>query len=146
MKAIHQTCGCLLLVALALASAAGAQEVVVVANPGVSISQISSTDLRDIFTGVRSRFGNGARAVPVLLKGGPAHEVFLSHHIGESSDEFRTGWRKALFTGQGSMPKEFNSEAAVLAYVAATPGAIAYVSRLTADNPVKVLTISKGTR
>jgi ABC-type phosphate transport system substrate-binding protein len=82
----------------------------------------------------------------VILKGGPAHEVFLSHHIGENPDEFRTRWRKAVFTGQGAMPKEFNSERALLEYVAATPGAIGYVSRVTADNPVKVLTVWKGAR
>jgi ABC-type phosphate transport system substrate-binding protein len=147
MKAINPTGTCILFLGLALASAAArAQEVVVVANEGVPISHISSAELRDMFNGVHSGFGNGARIVPVLLKGGPAHEVFLSHLIGESSDQFRTRWRKATFTGQGSMPKEFSSEAALLEYVAATPGAIGYVSALPGDKYVKVLIVSKSTR
>lgn len=119
-------------------------DVLVVVNKGVAISAISSAELRDIFTGVRSRFDDGTRAVPVLLKGGPAHEVFVRKHVGDEPDEFRSGWRKAVFTGQGSMPKEFNSETALLEYVAQTPGAIGYVSQVTERGSlhVKVLTVS----
>jgi len=118
----------------------------VVANKGMSASQISSSELRDIFTGVRSRLGDGTRAVPVILKGGPAHEVFLNNYIGESPDEFRTRWRKAVFTGQGAMLKEFASEAALLDYVAATPNSLGYVSRVSREDGVKVLTVWKNSR
>ncbi|HYM77228.1 MAG TPA: hypothetical protein VE377_14740 [Candidatus Dormibacteraeota bacterium] len=121
---------------------ARAQDVLIVANRGVAASQISEGQLREIFTGVRSRLTDGTRAVPVLLKGGPVHEVFLHRRIGDSPEEFRTRWRKAVFTGQGSMPKEFRSEAELLDYVEATPGAIGYVSRLNDKNSVKVLIVS----
>ena len=104
--------------------------------------QFSRHQLRDIFTGARTRFGDGNRAVPVLLKGGPVHEVFLSQIVGDDPDEFRVRWRRAVFTGQGAMPKEFQSEAGVLGYVAATPGAIGYVIRVPDSNAVKVLTVS----
>jgi hypothetical protein len=33
-----------------------------------------------------------------------------------------------VFTGKGSMPKSFASDAEILKYVAKTPGAIGYVS------------------
>ena len=122
-------------------SAAAAQDVVVVANRGVQISQITSDDLRDIFTGVKSRFCDGSYAVPVTLKGGPAHELFLQHHIGESPDAFRAAWRKAVFTGQGAMLRAFDSEATLLEYVAATPGAVGYVSKLSPQDSVKSLTV-----
>ena len=125
---------------LAWTSARG-QDITIVANPSIHISQISEAQLRDIFTGVRSRFDDGSHATPVLLKGGPAHEVFLSKHIGDSADDFRTRWRKAMFTGQGSMPREFPTEAALLQYVLATPGAIGYVSHVPAGVQVKVLPI-----
>src|ERR1700683_3891742 len=115
MKRTGKACGGILGLVLILAgTAAKAQDVIVVANKGFSASWISSTELRDIFTGVRSRLGDGTRAVPVILKGGPVHEVFLHHYIGDNPDEFRTRWRKAVFTGQGAMLKEFSSEAALL--------------------------------
>jgi hypothetical protein len=135
-----------LILLLGLAGAcclARAQDVVVVANRHVQISQISSGDLRDIFTGVRSRFPDGSPAVPVTLKGGPAHEVFLKNHVGKGPEEFRTLWRKAVFTGQGAMPRAFDSEAALLEYVAATPGALGYVSKLSPQDSVKALSVFK---
>jgi hypothetical protein len=95
---------------LAHALAASAQDVVLVANKGVQISEISNADLRAIFMGTRTRFADGSHAVPVTLKGGPAHEVSLKNHVGGGPEEFRSQWRKVVFTGQGAMPKAFDSE------------------------------------
>ncbi|HTS38063.1 MAG TPA: hypothetical protein VMH04_20475 [Candidatus Solibacter sp.] len=122
--------------------AARAQDVVIVVNRNVTLSAISAQQLREVFTGVRSRLGDGTRAVPVVLKGGPAHEVFLRNHVGDNPQEFRARWRKAVFTGEGAMPKEFGSEAALLDYVAVTPGAIGYVSRVQEVVGVRVLTVT----
>lgn len=119
-----------------------AQDVVIVANKNVAFSRINPAELRDIFLGARSQFSDGTRAVPTVLKGGPVHEVFLRNHIRENPDEFRVRWRKGVFTGQGSMLKEFSSESALLEYVAATPGAIGYVSRVSDPNTVRVLTVA----
>jgi ABC-type phosphate transport system substrate-binding protein len=127
--------------ALLLCDCASGQNVVIVVNKASSASQITSSEIREIFTGVRSRFSDGGRAIPVVLKGGPVHEVFLHHYVGDSPEEFRVRWRKAVFTGQGAMLKEFASEPAMLEYVAANPGAIGYVSRVIDPDAVKVLTI-----
>jgi hypothetical protein len=129
------------MVILFLCSIPRAQDVTIVVNKNFPISRITETQLRDIFIGVRSQFDNGTRAVPVLLKGGPAHEVFLHRHIGDTPDEFRTRWRRAVFTGQGSMPREFSTEAALIQYIEVTPGAIVYVSRPPQNSSVKALTI-----
>ena len=123
--------------------AAEAQDVVIVANKSVSVSQISAAQLREIFIGVRSRLNDGSHVVPVLLKGGPAHEVFLHHYIGDNPQEFRARWVKATFTGEGTMPKEFYSETELLHYVSVTPGAIGYVSRIHDQTIVKVLSVSR---
>jgi ABC-type phosphate transport system substrate-binding protein len=122
-------------------SAAGAQDVVLVANKGVQTSEIRNADLRAIFTGEKTRFADGSHAAPVTLRGGAVHEVFLAKHLGESPDEFRAQWRKAVFTGQGSMPKAFDSESSLIEYVAVTPGALGYVSRVSAKDNVKSIAI-----
>lgn len=106
-----------------------AQNVVVIVNSGVRATAASSDDIRGIFTGDKSSLGDGSRVTPVTLRGGPAHEVFLKTYVGKGDAAFRTGWRNLVFTGQGSMPKMFDSEAALVDYVAATPGAIGYVSK-----------------
>jgi hypothetical protein len=110
-----------------------------VANKSVKFSEITNSDLRAIFMGTKTRFADGSHAVPVTLKGGPAHEVFLKHHVGEDPEEFRSQWRKLVFTGQGAMPRAFDSESALIEYVAATPGAVGYVSRVSSQDRVKVL-------
>jgi hypothetical protein len=114
-----------------------------VANEGVRISEITNADLRAIFMGTKTRFADGSHAVPVTLKGGPAHEVFLKNHVSETPEEFRSQWRKVVFTGQGAMPKAFDSESALLDYVAATPGTVGYVSRIPSQEGVKSLVAVK---
>src|SRR5579864_295858 len=116
-------------------------DVLIVANVSLRASAISSTELREVFTGVRSRLDDGTRVIPVALKGGAAHEIFLRNHLGEGPDDFRTRWRKAVFTGEGAMLKEFGSESDLLRYVAATPGAIGYVSRIDKSDSVKVVEV-----
>ena len=133
----------LLLASLGSWSTAGAQDVVLVANKSVKISEITSADLRAIFMGTKTRFADGSHAVPVTLKGGPAHEVFLKHYVGEDPEEFRSQWRKVVFTGQGAMPRAFDSESALIEYVAATPGAVGYVSRISSQDNVKLLVAVK---
>jgi ABC-type phosphate transport system substrate-binding protein len=139
-----RTAHCLMLLALLGSwSAAGAQDVVLVANKGVQISEITNNDLRAIFIGTKTRFADGSHAVPVTLKGGAAHEVFLKHYVGEDPEEFRSQWRKVVFTGQGAMPRAFDSESALIEYVAATPGAVGYVSRISSQDNVKLLAAVK---
>lgn len=128
---------------LAASSAARAQDVLIVTNKTVTISQLTSSQIRDLFMGAKTRFSDGSRAVPVVLKGGPVHEVFLHRQLGQTPEEFRVQWRKLVFTGQGSMLKEFPSEAAMLEYISATPGAIGYVSRVTNPDAVKILNVSQ---
>jgi hypothetical protein len=77
--------------------------------------------------------------VPVTLKGGPVHEVFLRNYVGEDPEEFRSQWRKVVFTGEGAMPKAFDSESALIEYVADTPGAVGYVSRISSQGGVRIL-------
>ena len=136
---------CLILLLGSLGSwcTARAQDVVLIANVGVQISEIKDADLRAIFRGEKTRFADGSHAVPVTLKGGPAHEVFLKNHVGEGPEEFRSQWRKVVFTGQGAMPKTFDSESALIEYVAVTPGAVGYVSRISSQHRVKLLAAVK---
>ncbi|MBZ5680894.1 MAG: hypothetical protein LAO24_12390 [Acidobacteriia bacterium] len=124
-------------------SAARAQDVVLVANNDVAISNIRVADVRAIFTGAKIRFADGSHAVPVTLKGGPAHEVFLRNYLDETPSEFRAQWRKTVFTGQGAMPKSFDTESALLEYVTTTPGSVGYVSRISLKDDVKCLVVVK---
>jgi ABC-type phosphate transport system substrate-binding protein len=116
-------------------------EVVVIVNPGVTATEVSRAELHDIFTGASSSLRRGIEVTPVLLKQGAVHDEFLSLYIGKSDSAFRAGWRSILFSGQGAMPKTLDSDAAVVAYVAHTPGAIGYIGKTASHEGVKVLAV-----
>jgi ABC-type phosphate transport system substrate-binding protein len=116
-------------------------QVVVIANSGVKASEVSADELRDVFTGDKSSLKDGSKVTPVTLKGGADHEAFLKAYVGKNDPAFRTGWRSLVFTGQGSMPKTFDTEPEMVNYVASTPGAIGYVGKDTAHDKAKTLAV-----
>ena len=106
---------------------AAVADVKVIANPSVTASSISPSELKDVFLAVRTSV-NGVAVEPVLGKGGPVHEAFLKEYLGKSDVALTTYFRSLVFTGKASMPKALDSDADVAAYVAKTKGAIGYVS------------------
>jgi len=116
-------------------------QVVVIANPSVKAIDLPSADLRDVFTGASSTLKDGSRVTPVLLKPGAINDSFLTLYIGRSDSAFRANWRSLLFSGQGVMPRTLDSEAAVVEYVAHTPGAIGYIAKSTPHEGVKILAV-----
>ncbi|MEI9976913.1 MAG: hypothetical protein WDO73_35595 [Ignavibacteriota bacterium] len=117
------------------------QAQVIVVNRSVKITEIGKSDLHDIFLGASSSFKDGSRAVPVTLKGGPVHEQFLKEYVGRSDMAFRSAWRQVVFAGQGTMPRAFDTEAALLEYIASTPGSVGYVGKAPTQENVKTLAV-----
>ena len=130
-----------LLVAAAALFAAPAQAQVIIANPSVKSADISKSDLRDVFTGAASSLKDGSHVTPILLKGGPAHDAFLAAFIGKSDTAFRASWRSLVFSGQATMPKSVDSDAAMVDFVAHNPGAIGYIGKSTPHDGVKTLEV-----
>ena len=125
---------------LALAAKAHAQ-VIVIANPSVKPADVSKNDLRDVFTGDSCKFKDGSKVAPVLLKAGGTSDEFLAAFIGKSDTAFRASWRSLVFSGQASMPKTIDTDAAMVDFVAHTAGAIGYISKSTPHEGVKVLSV-----
>ena len=95
----------------------------------------------NVFNGAASSLKDGSKVTPVLLKSGGAHDEFLSEFIGKNDTTFRASWRSLVFSGQASMPKSRDSEAAVVDYVAHNAGAIGCISKTTPHEGVKVLAV-----
>jgi hypothetical protein len=125
--------------ALVFASQAYGQ-VIVIANPSIKSADVSKSDLKDVFTGVGSNLG-GSHAIPALLKTGAANDEFLLDYIGKSNAAFIASWRSLVFSGQASMPKSVETDAAMVEFVAHTPGAVGYIPKSAPHDGVKVLAI-----
>ena len=116
-------------------------QVIVIANPGVKATAVSKSDLKDVFTGAATALPGGGNVVPILLKAGTVHEEFLQAYIGKNDTAYRAGWRSLVFSGQASMPKSLDGDAAVVEFVAHNAGAIGYIGKATPHDGVKVLQI-----
>jgi hypothetical protein len=120
-----------LVAALAMVAAGvtvSAASVQVVANPSVHASAVSAEDLKGVFLGTKKSLPDGSAVEPVLADAGAAHDAFLKEVLGKSDQALRNYFKTLVFTGKGSMPKSFASDADIIKYVAKTPGAIGYVS------------------
>jgi hypothetical protein len=132
----------ILLVVVASLFAVRAQaQVIVIANSGLKADSVSKAELREVYMGSSSSVKQAGHVVPVLLKEGPTHSQFLTEYVGQSPIGLIICWRGLVLSGHATMPKTFDSEAAMVEYVARTPGAIGYISTGTPHDSVKVLTV-----
>jgi ABC-type phosphate transport system substrate-binding protein len=131
----------LLVGACAVLSSRARAQVVVIANPSVKAGDVGKNDLRDVFTGAASSLKDGSHVTPVLLKGGSTNDEFLSAYVGKADAAFKASWRSLVFSGQASMPKTVESDAAMVEYVAHNPGAIGYIAKAAPHEGVKVLEV-----
>jgi hypothetical protein len=113
----------------------------VIANGSIGASSVSANDIKAVFLLEKSSLNDGSRVVPVLAKGGPAHEMFVKQYLGKTEDALLTYYRSLVFTGKGLMPKTLASDAEVLSYVAKTKGAIGYIGSSVGVEGVKVLEV-----
>jgi ABC-type phosphate transport system substrate-binding protein len=131
----------LLLAAASIFAAGAGAQVIVIVNPSVKASGVSKDDLRDVFTGNATTLKDGSKVVPVLMKDGPANEEFLKAYVGKGDTAYRAGWRSLVFSGQASMPKSLDDDAAVVAFVAHNAGSIGYIDKASPHDGVKVLEV-----
>lgn len=127
-------------VATIFAGRASAQ-VIVIANPSVKATDITKSELKDVFTGAATNLKDGSQVTPILLKDGPVHEVFLGTYIGKGDVVFRGSWRNLVFSGQVIMPKSVESDDDMVQYIAHHPGTIGYINKSTSHDGVKVLNV-----
>jgi ABC-type phosphate transport system substrate-binding protein len=125
MRAVIVLLVLLLLVARAVAEPA-IRVIVHAKNPA---ARLDKRFVADAFLKKRTRWGNDSAIQAVDLGAKTAVRAkFSSAVLGRTVDAVRRYWAQLVFSGRGVPPPELSSEADVVAYVAAHPGAIGYVS------------------
>ena len=118
-----------------------ADDLRIIVNPSVGISDISSDDLKAIFLGTKTSLKNAGHLQPVLAKSGPALADLAEQYLGKTESGLETYYRSLVFSGRWTMPPFLKSESEIVAFVAKNPGTIACVhsSSLTAGvKPLKL--------
>jgi len=132
---------CMVLVSLCVAAQATGAELMVIANSDVAASEVDRVTLQAIFLGKKTQWEDGAGIVPVNLKKGPVYQEFLKAIVKRNPAQYRSFWRRAIFTGTGSPPKSFATEEEIVEFVRASPGGVGYIDASTPHEGVKVLSI-----
>ena len=128
MKFISLKIGLAFALWLVVALPAGALKgVVVIANKGVPVSSLSTAALKDIYTGKTTYWEDGQSVVIVVLAG-KNEDATLNEVSGMDTGQFKTFWQRMVFSGRGQEPKKANDTASLVAFIAATRGAIGIVS------------------
>ena len=132
----------LCLAALAGAAPAGAQQYRVIVNAANPTSTLSKDDLARVYLKKMSTWKNGT-AVTVVDQApkSPVRAQFSMTVLGRDVPTMKNYWQQSLFSGRGVPPVEQPTEAQVVAFVAANPGAIGYVSTET-QLPESVKTVA----
>jgi ABC-type phosphate transport system substrate-binding protein len=112
---------------------------VLIANPGVAAESLSADALKDIYNG-KTKYWNGGQAVVIAVLPDKT-DAALQQASGMEASQFKTFWQRLAFSGRGQEPKKADDAAALVAYVAATKGAIAIVPADAALTGVKKIEI-----
>jgi ABC-type phosphate transport system substrate-binding protein len=137
IKLITLTC---IGLALGLASDAAVADVVAVVSAKSGITNLTKTELADIFLGRVSRFPNGVQAVPVdQAEDAPARALFYAQVAGRSAAQMKAYWAKIIFTGRGQPPQEIHSNAELKRRIAQDPAAIGYIDASLVDDTIRVV-------
>ncbi len=113
------------------ASAAGAQEgeFKLVVNGSNSVSSLTQDEATQYFLRKKIAWPGGQAVLPVDQNDeSSARRAFSKAVLKKDVAAVKSYWQTQIFSGRGVPPPEKPSDAAVLAFVEAKPGAIGYVS------------------
>ena len=123
-------------------SAAGGQPngIVVIVNKANPAVALGASDLRPIFQASKTSWGGGGEATPFNLPvENRLRQDFDQAVLGLDPARAARYWQDRKIRGGARAPKQLPSSGAVLAVVAANPGAVGYVDVGEANNSVKVV-------
>lgn len=136
--------------ALGVAGSPAADEpsYVVVVAAGNPASSIKRQELARFFLKKTGRWSDGHGVIPVdQSAGSPVRAAFTRavlavEGMGQIS-AVQNFWLQQVYSGRSSPPAVKATDAEIVAFVAANPGAIGYVAAASATGGVKVLTVTE---
>jgi len=132
-------------VALASASASLADEAptfVLIVNSKNETTKLDKKTVADIFLKKQTHWSDDSTIKPVdQTKSAPVRARFSQDVLDRSVTSVRTYWNQVVFSGGGVPPPELDSDAGIVKYVIANPGAIGYVTRSADTKGIKIVEI-----
>jgi ABC-type phosphate transport system substrate-binding protein len=130
--------GICLLCMLVFSSGIAWADMLIIANQTVPETSVTTKDLQEIFLGKQVQWKDTTVIHPVTVKDQKLHSAFLKQYVNKSIAKWNAHWKRMVFTGNGTPPKQFATQQELLEYVAKTAGAIGYID---SETPVENITI-----
>jgi ABC-type phosphate transport system substrate-binding protein len=124
-----------------LTSSVRAEDIAFIVNPQGTDASISAADVKSILLGNKTKWDGGGLVKLAVLTPGATHDAVMQTYVQRSADQFDKYLKKQVFSGKGVMPTQAADDAAMIDYVAKTPGALGYVSAGAVTDRVKVLPV-----
>jgi ABC-type phosphate transport system substrate-binding protein len=119
--------GLVLLPVFAAEPAVTPESVVMIGHKAIT-DGLTRDSVKQIFLGRLTRWKDDTKITFVLLNEPKIYEAFLKAHVDKTIYQYTNYWKKQVFTGKGRMPKTFDTSAELIEFVAATEGAIGFVT------------------
>jgi ABC-type phosphate transport system substrate-binding protein len=114
--------------------------VVVIVNKANPAAALAANELRPIFQTTKTGWSSGGDATPFNLPDdNRLRQTFDQAVLGLDPDRIARYWKDRKIRGGARAPRQLPNTSAVLAAVAANPGAIGYVNATEVNNTVKVV-------
>ncbi|HWU77497.1 MAG TPA: phosphate ABC transporter substrate-binding protein [Rhodanobacter sp.] len=129
---------CILIAALAVASAPVFAGTTVIVSAKSKTSSLSKDQVAALYLGRSTSLPDGGSAkLYDLVDSNPAREHFYQAVTGKSASQVKAVWSRLVFSGRALPPHEQPNDAAVVKAVAADPNAVGYVDSSAVDASVK---------
>ncbi len=112
-----------------------------IANPSVTQTEISASDIKEIYLGNKGTWQDGASMNVGMIANQVVLAGFLTKYIDMPYRMFDFHWKQTVFSGKAVQPKKFANDAEMIQFVSSTPGAIGFVEAVGDAKNVKVLTV-----
>lgn len=127
-----------MLLAVAIGAATAGAQISVIVNKAVDTPSLTTAKVASIYAMDMRSWPNGDRIVVFDSKNDGVKREFFGA-LGKSEVEFKKIWMRMQLSGNGKAPESLSSDADVVARVAATPGAIGFVSSGAVSAAVKTV-------
>jgi ABC-type phosphate transport system substrate-binding protein len=121
----------------ALPSFAGG--VVIITNKSIPAGTVDIDMVKKIYSGHVTKLKNNQTLVVTVMDGDDIHKEFLKQYVDKTESQFKTTWKKLVFTGEAPFPKVFKDMQSLIDFVSKTDGAIGYVDTSAKIDGVNVV-------
>lgn len=132
----------IIIIFLSVFNYARAEEVAIIGNKEITIDNISSKELVDIFKQEKQYLGNKKIYLIMLESGSREKKIMLKKIYSMTEEELKKLWLFKMFGGEiTGFPKVFASNEAVKSFVSRVSNAIGFINADFLDDSVKVFRV-----